>query len=363
MRIVLTHLYAWPEVRRGAERYTHELGAGLLRAGHDVRIVSSAADPSDDRVLDVPVRRLRRRGYLQARYGESGLHAEFGLRALMRLGTARVDAWHAMSIGDAAAASLVSQVRRDVNSIYTEVGFPSKASRDRRADRRLYDYVVGHVDRFVCLSQPAGDLLRQDYGRAGDVVPGGVDTRAFQPAGPREPRPVLLFPSALSEPRKNVGLLLEAAALLARRGQPVDVWLVGPGELPQELSPLATEGLASVSVHRTASSEELPELYSQAWVTVLPSQAEVFGLVVLESMACGTPAVVLDDGLGPSILVTAETGRRSAPDAESVAQACEDALALAPDPRTAARCQARAAEFDWDTVVVPQFVAMYQQGR
>jgi alpha-1,6-mannosyltransferase len=363
MRIVLTHLYGWPEVRRGAERYTHELAAGLLRAGHDVRIVTSATKVGRDRVLDVPVHRLRRRGFLAARYGESGLNAEFGLRTLLRVAPRNIDVWHAMSPGDAAAAALVSGLRRRVRSVYTEVGFPAKASRDRRPDRRLYDYVVGNVDRFVCLSEPAGDLLKSDYGRDGDVVPGGVDLRTFRPVGSREGRPVLLFPSSLSESRKNVGLLLEAVALLVAQGQPVDVWLVGPGELPADLSPLARKGLEAVTVHRTASPEELPEMYSRAWVTVLPSHAEVFGLVVLESMACGTPAVVLDDGLGPSRLVTPRTGRRCAAESESLAQACQAALDLAADSGTAGACQARAAEFDWDTVVVPQFVAMYQQGR
>jgi alpha-1,6-mannosyltransferase len=363
MRIVLTHLYTWPEVRRGAERYTHELAAGLLRAGHAVGIVTSAPSAGHDRVLDVPVHRLRRRGFLATRYGESGLNAEFGLRTLLRVAPRTIDVWHAMSPGDAAAATLTSSVRRTIRSVYTEVGFPAKASRDRRPDRRLYDYVVGHVDRFVCLSEPAGELLKRDYGRDGDVVPGGVDLRTFRPLGPREGRRVLLFPSSLSEPRKNVGLLLEAAALLVARAQPVDVWLVGPGELPTDLSPLARKGLEAVSVHRTALPEELPALYSRAWVTVLPSQAEVFGLVVLESMACGTPVVVLDDGLGPSQLVTAQTGLRCSGEAESLAQACEAALGLASDSATASACQARAAEFDWDTVVVPRFVAMYQDGR
>ncbi|MEY2469223.1 MAG: hypothetical protein QOF21_1921, partial [Actinomycetota bacterium] len=33
MRILLSHVYSWPEVRRGGERYLHELGAALVEAG------------------------------------------------------------------------------------------------------------------------------------------------------------------------------------------------------------------------------------------------------------------------------------------------------------------------------------------
>lgn len=358
MRIALSHLYAWPEVRRGAERYTHELGAGLLRAGHDVVLITSGTAPGRSIELDVPVRRLRRRGYL-GKYGDAGLGIEFGAKAFAALGTKRLDAWHAMSAGDAAAATLLGTVRPGLRSIYTECGFPARRSREQRADRHLYAYTTRHVDEFICLSEPAGDLLTTDYGRIGHVVGGGVDMKVFRPLADRHPTPVLLFPAALSEPRKNVGLALEAAALLREGGTPVELWLVGPGTLPTELSPLAQKGLESVTVHRTASESELVDLYSKAWVTVLPSNAEVFGLVVLESLACGTPGIVLDDGLGPSRLVTAGTGVACQPDAADLTRACGEALELAGDATTAERCRGRAADFDWDTAIVPRIVEIY----
>ena len=358
MRIALTHLYSWPEVRRGAERYVHELAAGLRRAGHDVALTSSATTPSRSVELDVPVRRLRRRGYLR-KYGEAGLGIEFAAKSFTTLGAKRIDVWHAMSPADAAGAALLSRLRPGVRSVYTEVGFPARRSRERRADRRLYEYAAHHVDEFICLSEPAGELLTTDYGRSGQVVGGGVDMRIFRPTAQRHPKPVLLFPAALSEPRKNVGLALEAAALLGERGLPIEMWLVGPGTLPDNLSPLAQKGFELVTVQRTASADELVELYSKAWVTVLPSNAEVFGLVVLESLACGTPAVVLDDGLGPSRLVTAGTGIACEPNAVDLARACENALSLADDGATTERCRSRAADFDWDTAIVPRIVELY----
>jgi glycosyltransferase involved in cell wall biosynthesis len=360
LRIVLTHLYAWPEVRRGAERYTHELAASLLRTGHDARIISSAPRPHRDLVLDVPVSRVRRRGYL-SKHGDAGLGVEFATRATARVIAARPDVWHAMSPADAAVATVLGKVRHGLRTVYTEVGFPSKTSHDRRADRRLYERVVRDVDEFLCLSAPATDLLATDYGRVGLTVPAGVDLRQFGAGTPRHPRPVLLFPAALGESRKNVGLVLEAAARLAVSTPDLEIWLVGPGELPDNLSEEARTGLGRVTMHRTATADELAELYQRAWVTVLPSRAEVFGLVVLESLACGTPAVVLDDGLGPSLLVTDGTGIRCQPDAESVADACEAAIALAGDPATVDCCRDRAASFDWDTVVTPMVLRSYER--
>jgi phosphatidyl-myo-inositol alpha-mannosyltransferase len=359
MRIVLTHAYGWPEVRRGAERYVHELSAALVRSGHSVEVVMTAERPGRDIVLGVPVVRLQRRHHLTSRYGDLADQVEFGAQAFARLIGRRADVWHAVSTGDGAAASLAARLRPGLRSVYTEAGFPSRQSRERRRDHRYYQQIVRHIDEFVCLSEPAARMLNDDYGRAGRVVPGGVDTTVFSPGGARHPSPLLLFPSALGESRKNVTLVLEAVARLRERGQPVELWLVGPGELPPDLSPLAQDGLAAVTMHRVAESSEVPELYRRAWVTVLPSHAEVFGLVVLESMACGTPAVVLDDGLGPAELVVPGAGVRTEPTPDALADACALAIEMSRSAETVERCRDRAMDFDWDRSVVPQLMAAY----
>lgn len=359
LRIALTHVYAWPEVRRGAERYVHELGAALVRAGHTVEIFSTAPQPSRDAVMGVPVRRLQRRWRLARWYGAEADQAAFGLQSLRLISCRRFDVWHAFSTGDGAAAALAGMLRPGLRSVYTEVGFPWRSYRDVRADRAAYEFLVRHVDEFVCLSGPAAAAAGAEYGRAAHIVPGGVDLQVFRPGGTRADVPVLLFPGSLAEKRKNVELLLEAAGLLLDRGLAVQVWLVGPGDLPAELSPMAQRGMAAVTVHRTAASDELPDLFRRAWVTVLPSESEVFGLVVLESLACGTPAVVLDDGLGPASLVSDETGVKTQADVRSLADACTRAIEMARHTGTEAACRAAAEAFDWDTVVVPALLRVY----
>lgn len=362
MRIALSHTYAWPEVRRGAERYLHEVAAALRRAGHDVRILTTSPVAGTGTELGVPVRRLRRRGtLLRRRYGQLADQAAFGAQSLLSLGGSRLDVWHALSTADAAAAATVSRLRPGLRSVYTECGFPARPSREARPDHGLYRTTVRHVDEFVCLSRFAADLLQRDYGRQGVVVPAGVDLDLFAPGGAEHPEPVLLFPAAADEPRKHVDLFLEALALLRRDGHRVAGWLVGPGTVASEsLSELAREGLAGVAVDSPAQPAELPDRYRRAWVTVLPAEAEVFGLVVLESMACGTPVVVLDDGLGPASLVTEGTGVKAIATARGVADACLDALDLARTPATAAACRDRAAAFSWDEAVVPALVRLYR---
>jgi len=54
--------------------------------------------------------------------------------------------------------------------------------------------------------------------------------------------------------------------------------------------------------------EQLPYFYSAADVCVIPSYYESFGLVALESLACGTPIVATDVGNLKSIIRQGETG-------------------------------------------------------
>ena len=65
-----------------------------------------------------------------------------------------------------------------------------------------------------------------------------------------------------------------------------------------------------------ASSDpgELGALYASSWVGVLPAVEEAFGLVLVESLAAGTPVVADDSGAGPEILAGDERiGRIFAP--------------------------------------------------
>jgi glycosyltransferase involved in cell wall biosynthesis len=62
------------------------------------------------------------------------------------------------------------------------------------------------------------------------------------------------------------------------------------------------------------STEELVKLYNVADVYAYPSPMEDFGLGPVEAMACGTPAVVWDDGGGPcETTVTGFSGFRAQP--------------------------------------------------
>ena len=64
----------------------------------------------------------------------------------------------------------------------------------------------------------------------------------------------------------------------------------------------------AVTLSGLIKHEKLPYFYSAADVCVVPSYYESFGLVALESIACGTPVVAADVGDLQNIIHQGETG-------------------------------------------------------
>lgn len=358
MRIVLSHVYSWPEVRRGGERYLHEVASALSDAGHDVRVLSSAPRSGRGEVLGVPVTWFARRPLLRRRLGECADEFGFGVRAGAHLLTRGVDVWHALGTSDAAAAAALGAARR-FRSVHTTLGIPSRWYRDGRPDRRLHDLVVRRIDSYVCLSGAAGEALRSGWGRAPVVVGGGVDVRRFAPS-PRHPRPALLYSGTLDDPRKNVPLLVEAAGILSRRVPDLELWISGPGDLGRILRDASAPARKSVVDVGLGTAEEHAARYARAWATVLPSYDEAFGLCLVESLAAGTPIVVLEGSGGPSEIVRPGVGFASGHSATDLAEACARALELAKTPGIADACRAEGSRYDWRTGIVPQLEKVYQ---
>lgn len=336
----------------------HELGAALQAAGHDVQIVSTALEPSSDTQLGVPVTRLRRRG----RSGEIA----FGRDVLRHNLLSGIDVWHAFGTGDAYAAAQLSRWRKwpRVRSVYTDLGGPLRSYRETRPDHRQFEYAVKHLDAYLCLSEAARQLLESDYHRKGLVVGGGVDLDRFTP-GTRSEHPTLLFTSALDEPRKNLPLLLDAMDLVLARRPDVRLTLAGPGDATAALAAATPRVQAATDVVGAGSIDDLPRRYGESWATVLPSMREAFGLVLVESLACGTPIVAIAGSGGPAEI--AQRGhsrlalaRSDTPDA--LADACLSAIAFANNGEsTTEKCRAEAeAYYSWRDAIVPRVEATYR---
>jgi phosphatidyl-myo-inositol dimannoside synthase len=87
-------------------------------------------------------------------------------------------------------------------------------------------------------------------------------------------------------------------ALAKEHGGAVRYVIAGEGEDRPRLETLARElGVAELTDFLgRVEADALPDLYSAADVFAMPSTGEGFGIVYLEAMACGTPAIGLDVG-------------------------------------------------------------------
>jgi glycosyltransferase involved in cell wall biosynthesis len=103
---------------------------------------------------------------------------------------------------------------------------------------------------------------------------------------------------------------------------------------------------------------ELAELYSAADVLVLASSREGWANVLLEAMACGTPAVASDAGGSAEVVAAPEAGRiLSERTPKAIAHAVREVLAHPPE-RSATR--AYAERFGWDETTRGQ-LALFEE--
>ncbi len=224
------------------------------------------------------------------------------------------------------------------------------------------------AERFVVLSEQFRQVLVTDYRVAAErveVIAPGVDLDRFAVAPPRRAaeEPVVLCIRRL-ERRMGIDRLIRAwpAVLSAHPG--TRLVIVGTGSAERELrEQVVSSGLQrSVTFTGHLCDDQLAAQYERAHCTVVPSVAlEGFGLIALESLACGRAPIVTDcgglpdavRGLDPSLIVAAG-------DVEALA--ARIAAALAGAVPTPDRCRAHAESFSW-TVAAARHHALYTELR
>ncbi|MGH9426331.1 MAG: glycosyltransferase family 4 protein, partial [Terriglobia bacterium] len=129
------------------------------------------------------------------------------------------------------------------------------------------------------------------------IVSDTVDGEVFRPIRREKPPKgkVLLTVARLdaSERAKGVDLVIKALRSVRVHHPSVQYVVAGKGDDVPRLQSLARElGVAnSVKFLGYVPDKELPALYSEADLFVMPSWKEGFGIVFLEALACGVPVV------------------------------------------------------------------------
>ena len=155
------------------------------------------------------------------------------------------------------------------------------------------------------------------------VFPLGVDCEVFMPKDQQDlilENPKLLYVGRIVE-WKRIHLAIEALNTLVKNGFPTAVLkIIGPTSSENylsELKDLVKKYQLSENIFFLGHKEhnELPQYFQEADLFVLPSDKETFGMVMIESMACGTPVAGINCPGGPAdVIINNEDGLLSSPE-------------------------------------------------
>jgi len=222
---------------------------------------------------------------------------------------------------------------------------------------RLMPAAYRHVPTIAVSRSTAEDLEHRGIASAGStmVIPNGIELPAVPATGflPRTEAPTLLFLGRL-QPYKGVDTTLRAVARLRTTGVETHFWIAGQGPAEASLKRLAGKlGLGDhVQFLGRVDEQKKSELLQRAWLHVLPSSKEGWGITVLEAGGYRTPTVASDapglreavqDGVTGLLVPTKDTAAWAA----AIERLIRD-RALAERMGEAARAYAEG--FDWERI-------------
>jgi glycosyltransferase involved in cell wall biosynthesis len=165
----------------------------------------------------------------------------------------------------------------------------------KRQEMTLSDLTLvpsGYAEGTIREFYPHKDIVRAPYGVDAEFwTPGPIN----KPAGPLR----FIYAGQVSL-RKGIPLLIEAWSKADLRD--AELALVGFWFLAESKRPSLPPG---IKWFPPCSSQALRDQYRESDVFVFPSFAEGFGLVLLEAMACGLPAIASEATIGPEIITPA----------------------------------------------------------
>ncbi len=256
---------------------------------------------------------------------------------------------HAVHPPDALAAARYRR-RTGAVAVLSYLGIPDHAGlMERRRRLELTLAALRGCDAVVALSRYAADAFQRWLGYEAPVIAPGVDLEVFRPSQARADRPTIICSAASEEPRKHVGLLVQALALVRRERPDARLVLSRPRDAAAARRAGVDLEAAGVELADLDRRGALADAYRQAWVTALPATNEAFGLVLAESLACGTPVIGYDDGAIPELIDRPGIGGLfDSLTPGALASSLLDALELSGQPGTSDRCRRRAEELSTD---------------
>jgi glycosyltransferase involved in cell wall biosynthesis len=357
----------------GIPRLTHCLVRGLAERGHEITVCTTdacGADRLTSRANGSPRVAVRTFPNLSNRLAYRWqLFLPSGLDAFLKANAASFDVAHLHACRNLPGVMASRHLRRArVPYVLAPNGTALRIER-RHLAKRAFDAAGGrgvlrHADRMLAVSQAEKRQFEQLAVPESKVrvIPNPVDVSDFAPLPPRgefrrqyglSGGPLVLFLGQLT-PRKRTDILARACARLRRN----DLQLVIAGNdmgagagLRNLIRDLDLESATTFT--GLVQGRDRAAALVDADVVVYPSQHEVFGLVAVEALLCGSPVIVGNDS-GCGEVVASLGGGRAVPvgDVDALAAAIADVLAEPAAWLTAAVAAGARARHEFNEQVV-----------
>lgn len=354
MRVGIVCPYDWTSPG-GVKAHVRDLALALQRFGHEVSVLAPVDDddyPLEDFVVDggKPV---------SVPYNGSVAKVNFG-----PVSAARVRRWIKEGDFDVLHVHEPASPTLSVLACWAARGpivatYHSSQTRSRALSAAYYivQTAMEKITARIAVSEAARQTLVKHLGGDAVLIPNGVTCADFEGVAPLPgyPRtgPTLFFIGRIDEPRKGLPVLLEALPTLAAAHPDIEILVAGPGDQEDAIEQVPTELRHHVRFLGLVSDADKAAAFVSADIYVAPNTGgESFGIVLLESMAAGTPVVATDLEAFARVLDGGECGVMfSNGDAASLASAVDALLA---DPALRQRLsevgRERARQFDWNVV-------------
>ena len=173
-----------------------------------------------------------------------------------------------------------------------------------RTSLRRYRWAFSQAVRVL----PTNKLAEKDYQRYGlkppiTWLPNALDGEIFRPLPIAAREPWILHASGMTR-EKRVPDIIYAFARACRDRPGAILQIVGRGQQQAEMEALAARELppGTFQFHGYLPKPQLADLMRRSSGFVLPSDAETFGCVLMEAMACGCPVLTTRVGGIPAVV-------------------------------------------------------------
>ncbi|WP_134099446.1 glycosyltransferase family 4 protein [Kribbella pratensis] len=346
----------------GVQNHVRDLADALLALGHEISVLAPVDDfdkvppyvVSSGRAVGVP-------------YNGSVARVTFGPRT-----AARVKGWLADGDFDVVhvhepttpSASIIALWSADGPFVATFHTWQVR-SRAMSVASSLLRPALEKIDARIAVSENARSMMVQHIGGEAVVIPNGLYTARFKGS----PRPewmgqdgTISFLGRLDEPRKGLGVLLDAVPLLLAERPHLRVLVAGSGQADEARRSLPPRYRENVLFLGAIDDEARADMLAGSDLYVAPHLGgESFGIVLLEAMAAGAPVVASDLPAFHQVLDGGRLGELFEPGNSAELAARVLRLLRRPDDRERLRSAGLVAvpQYDW-SVLLPELLSVYE---